>query len=57
MKDDPAGPAYGSLRVVRGGCWATPASDCRSAARRGQAPDAPSDTVGFRVVLTVAGTA
>ncbi len=57
VRDDPPGPAYGSLRVVRGGCWAMPASDCRSAARRGQAPDAPTDTVGFRLVLTVSGTA
>jgi formylglycine-generating enzyme required for sulfatase activity len=56
VTDDPTGPAYGSLRAVRGGCWATPASDCRSAARRGHAPDAPADTVGFRLVLTVGGT-
>ncbi len=55
VTDDPAGPQYGSLRVVRGGCYAMPVSDSRSAARRGQAPDAPTDTVGFRLVLAVGG--
>jgi hypothetical protein len=29
------------------------APDCRSAARRGHAPDSPSDTIGFRVVMVV----
>ena len=51
--DDPLGPKRGTLRTVRGGCWAMLASDCRSAARRGHAPDAPSDTIGFRVVLVI----
>jgi formylglycine-generating enzyme required for sulfatase activity len=51
--EDPLGPKRGTLRTVRGGCWAMLASDCRSAARRGHAPDAPSETIGFRVVLVV----
>lgn len=51
--DDPHGPKQGTLRTVRGGCWGMLASDCRSAARRGHAPDAPSDTIGFRVVMVV----
>ena len=38
--EDPLGPKRGTLRTVRGGCWAMLASDCRSAARRGHAPDA-----------------
>ena len=42
-----------ALKTVRGGCWGMFPSDCRSAARRGHAPDAPSDTIGFRVVLVV----
>ena len=53
-RDDPPGPSHGTLRVVRGGCWGMFASDCRSASRRGHAPDSPSDTIGFRVLL-VAG--
>jgi formylglycine-generating enzyme required for sulfatase activity len=52
--ENPPGPKKGTQRVVRGGCWAGPAADCRSAARRGHTPDAPSDTIGFRVLL-VAG--
>lgn len=51
--EDPPGPSRGSLKTVRGGCWAMLAADCRSAARRGHDPDAPSDTIGFRVVLVV----
>jgi formylglycine-generating enzyme required for sulfatase activity len=51
--EDPLGPRKGTLRAVRGGCWAMLASDCRSAARRGHAADAHADTIGFRVVLVV----
>jgi formylglycine-generating enzyme required for sulfatase activity len=50
---DPQGPKHGMLRTVRGGCWGMLPSDCRSAARRGHAPDSPSDTIGFRVVMVV----
>jgi formylglycine-generating enzyme required for sulfatase activity len=52
-KDDPPGPGRGVLKVVRGGCYAMFPTDCRSAARRGHAPNSPSETIGFRVVLTV----
>jgi formylglycine-generating enzyme required for sulfatase activity len=51
--EDPPGPKRGTLRAIRGGCWGMLAADCRSAARRGHAPDAPSDTIGFRVVMVV----
>ncbi|MCI0702289.1 MAG: SUMF1/EgtB/PvdO family nonheme iron enzyme [Planctomycetia bacterium] len=51
--EDPQGPKRGMLKVVRGGCWGMFPNDCRSAARRGQAPDTSSDTVGFRVVMDV----
>jgi formylglycine-generating enzyme required for sulfatase activity len=50
---DPLGPKHGTLRTVRGGCWAMLAPDCRSAARRGHAPDSRSDNIGFRVVMVV----
>ncbi|MFO0851891.1 MAG: SUMF1/EgtB/PvdO family nonheme iron enzyme [Gemmataceae bacterium] len=53
VADDPPGPHYGSLKAVRGGCWSSHATDCRSAARRGLDPDTHADTVGFRVVLAV----
>jgi formylglycine-generating enzyme required for sulfatase activity len=51
--ENPPGPKGGMLRVVRGGCYAMLPIDCRSAARRGHAPDAPSETIGFRVVMEV----
>jgi formylglycine-generating enzyme required for sulfatase activity len=50
---DPPGPKAGQLRVVRGGCFAMLPIDCRCAARRGHAPDSPSETIGFRVVMDV----
>jgi formylglycine-generating enzyme required for sulfatase activity len=50
-KEDPQGPKHGQLRVVRGGSFALPAIECRSAARRGHLPDLPSESIGFRVVL------
>ena len=53
--NDPRGPASGELKVVRGGCWASPAADCRCAARKSQHPDRPANTIGFRVVLMVDG--
>jgi formylglycine-generating enzyme required for sulfatase activity len=51
--EDPQGPKHGTLKTVRGGCWGMFAADCRSAARRGQAPEAANDTIGFRVVMVV----
>ncbi|MEZ6037504.1 MAG: bifunctional serine/threonine-protein kinase/formylglycine-generating enzyme family protein [Planctomycetota bacterium] len=41
----------GSLRVHRGGSFASPAADCRAAARAAAAPDLRSAQIGFRVVL------
>ncbi|HJZ56820.1 MAG TPA: SUMF1/EgtB/PvdO family nonheme iron enzyme [Gemmataceae bacterium] len=52
-KEYPRGPQRGTLKVVRGGCWAMLPADCRSAARRGHDPRAPSDTIGFRVIMVV----
>jgi formylglycine-generating enzyme required for sulfatase activity len=53
--NDPHGPTTGEVKVVRGGCWASPANDCRSAARKSQHPDKPTNTIGFRVVLMTEG--
>jgi formylglycine-generating enzyme required for sulfatase activity len=50
---DPPGPKTGQLRSVRGGCYGMLPIDCRSAARRGHAPDSASETIGFRVVMEV----
>lgn len=48
---DPNGPATGSGRVVRGGSWNCPPSQCRSAHRRRFPPHYKIHFVGFRVVL------
>jgi formylglycine-generating enzyme required for sulfatase activity len=52
--NDPTGPASGSLRVLRGGCWNSSGHLCRSARRNKYAPDYRNDTIGFRVVLETA---
>ncbi|HLS50286.1 MAG TPA: SUMF1/EgtB/PvdO family nonheme iron enzyme [Actinomycetaceae bacterium] len=44
---DPA--RYGDYRVLKGGGWADPEWSCRVGVRRGYAPDARVDDVGFRV--------
>ena len=48
---NPAGPATGSNRVIRGGGWGNPAEDCRSADRDGGRPVLRNYLVGFRLVF------
>jgi formylglycine-generating enzyme required for sulfatase activity len=48
---DPAGPASGSLRVLRGGGWDDPQQFCRAAFRAGGNPAGRKDDLGFRVAL------
>ena len=48
---DPSGSVSGSARVIRGGCWRDPASDCRSAERNRIDPASRYGVIGFRVVL------
>ena len=48
---DPQGPASGSYRVFRGGCWDFSARDCRSAYRINDDPALRFLNIGFRVVL------
>jgi formylglycine-generating enzyme len=48
---NPAGPATGSSRVLRGGSWGGDAGSCRSANRSSGSPDGQDDDVGFRLVL------
>jgi len=52
---DPAGPATGSGRVLRGGVWDGMALDCRSASRFGAGPQYCFGFMGFRVVKTIPG--
>jgi eukaryotic-like serine/threonine-protein kinase len=44
----PGGPAAGSLKVMRGGCWDSGASSLRVSCRRAELPAAWADQVGFR---------
>lgn len=50
-KSDPTGPACGSYRVLRGGCWSNSPQGCRSALRGGGSPVNRCDVSGFRVVV------
>jgi formylglycine-generating enzyme required for sulfatase activity len=51
---NPAGPATGAFRVVRGGNWFNVAPDCRSAYRKFLKPElSGSYRIGFRPVWSV----
>jgi formylglycine-generating enzyme required for sulfatase activity len=52
---DPIGPATGSFRVNRGGCWSDFAVRCRSAARNRDVPSIRGIDLGFRVALSSSG--
>jgi formylglycine-generating enzyme len=49
--DDPPGPAQGTERTIRGGCWDGKAAVCRTAYRIGYASEYTHRYVGVRVVL------
>ena len=49
---DPTGPATGSSRVFRGGCWDLNAGYCRSAGRYRGSPDIRSLYLGFRLAFS-----
>ncbi len=49
---DPAGPASGACRVLRGGAWTYVAGDCRSAYRGNSVPEGSGWVSGFRVVVS-----
>jgi formylglycine-generating enzyme required for sulfatase activity len=51
--EDPQGPEAGAMRVVRGGCWSSPGSNCRTAFRGKLEPGTHLFRTGFRVVLDV----
>jgi formylglycine-generating enzyme required for sulfatase activity len=48
--EDPQGPPRGAMKVNRGGSWQSPASRCRSAARRYDLPTERNSLIGFRLV-------
>ena len=48
---DPPGPATGTDRVHRGGCWLDAPGRCRSARRYGYGPGGRDANCGFRVVV------
>ncbi|MDZ7618537.1 MAG: formylglycine-generating enzyme family protein [Patescibacteria group bacterium] len=50
-EENPAGAAYGSLRVSRGGSWNIGPRSCRSASRNAFGPGTRSHDQGFRVAL------
>ena len=52
--DDPPGPTTGSSRVIRGGCWYSPAWHCRLADRYWDLPGIGDDGLGFRASLVPA---
>jgi len=47
---DPTGPASGTLKVMRGGCWVSGAVSLRTTCRKASLPDAWAPNVGFRCV-------
>ena len=49
--ENPAGPAQGTYRLLRGGSWNNYHMSCRSARRNRSDPDIRSNRVGFRIVL------
>jgi formylglycine-generating enzyme required for sulfatase activity len=50
-RQDPRGPAEGSLRVMRGGCWGSIGQVCRSAIRDGLGPGDRICALGVRLAL------
>ena len=50
-RENPIGQLSGTKRVVRGGGWNSPESDCRNTARSSQYPYYKSSAIGFRLAL------
>jgi formylglycine-generating enzyme required for sulfatase activity len=54
-QSDPTGPTKGSFRVIRGGCWNSPARDLRSACRFRFDPGSRYVNLGFRLLSSALG--
>lgn len=52
LAEDPAGPASGAYRVMRGGSWDNNPGLCRAATRLHVSPEHRFDFAGFRIVRT-----
>ena len=48
-KQDPRGPEAGKTKVVRGGCWRTPAENCRSGYRYNENPGYADVCFGYDI--------
>ncbi|MBI5535467.1 MAG: SUMF1/EgtB/PvdO family nonheme iron enzyme [Deltaproteobacteria bacterium] len=46
--DDPSGPATGTLKVMRGGCWLSGSSTLRVSCRKAELPSTWGYNIGFR---------
>jgi formylglycine-generating enzyme required for sulfatase activity len=53
-EDDPQGPASGSHRVIRGGCWESGVDSLRVSCRNAALPSAAQRNIGFRCAYDVA---
>ncbi len=49
---DPPGPASGTLKVLRGGCWMSGVNLLRTTCRKAELPDSWAPNVGFRCVYS-----
>ncbi len=49
LKQDPRGPEGGKTKVVRGGCWRTPADNCRSGYRYNENPGYADVCFGYDI--------
>jgi len=49
--NDPRGASSGSRRVIRGGCWSSDATQCRSANRSRYSPSGMGFDIGFRPII------
>jgi formylglycine-generating enzyme required for sulfatase activity len=52
---DPRGPARGSLKVVRGGCWLSGADSLRSSCRKAELPATWAYNIGLRCAYPSGG--
>ena len=46
---DPTGPAIGTVRLLRGGCWEDGTGNCRASMRYSLVPSFLDNHIGFRV--------